>query len=107
MIKIHLAIGKEENIPCMEFKNVTDVVDFIDDIEERFKDRVWLLTNGAGDYLENSEIIVSENLQFISSTLMDLSDFYTEFFLQEYATYESAYAVSLDMREGNKLCYDE
>lgn len=106
MIKIHLAIGNEENIPCMEFKDVTDVVDFIDDIEERFKDRVWLLTNGSDD-LEHSQIVVSESLQFLLGILIDMVGINNEFFLQEYATYESAYAVSLDMREGNKLCYDE
>lgn len=56
---------------------------------------------------ELTEIIITENIvliEFVVNRVLDYSD--CEVYLQEYGSYEDAYAVALDMREGNPLCYN-
>ena len=62
----------------------------------------------------NDEIIITENRGFVeelfnvNTMLNSVYPFYEEeeITIQEYATYEDAYKVALDMREPNAKCYN-
>ena len=66
---------------------------------------IWLATTDG----EFGEIIITENL---TKLLLALAHDHWElkdgcnFYVQEYQTYEDAYKVALDMREGNPKCYN-
>lgn len=74
------------------------------------KSIVYLLTSGG-----DSEIIITDKFQMIDkifteanqNNMFPISLWNTEIFLQEYESFESAYAVALSMREESKLCYDK
>ena len=60
------------------------------------------------------EIFVSDKIRVLTRYVYDNITDYLRFggknidlFLQEYPTFEEAYAVALSMREGNKLCYND
>lgn len=100
MIKLHLAIGTgTENIPVLEYENKEELIDYLHEL--KMFDCVWLATENG----ELSEILITENLttliKWIENDFMNLETI----FIQEYQSYEDAYAVALDMREGNAKCY--
>lgn len=74
------------------------------------KSIVYLLTSGG-----DSEIIITDQFQMIDkvftevnqNNMFPISLWNSEIFLQEYESFESAYACALDMRENNPLCYDK
>ncbi len=103
MIKLHLAIyeGDVEKIP---FKCTNDLIGYIEELE--MFDCIWVATSGGPD----SEILITEETSTIINALE--CDFWetsfvkdSNFFVQEYQTYEEAYSVALLMREENIKCY--
>ena len=56
---------------------------------------------------ETKEIIITEDIVLMESIVRRVFDYSDcEVYLQEYGSYEDAYAVALNMREGNPLCYN-
>ena len=111
MEKLYLGIG-DGNVQTFEFKTPYDLKDYLIEIENSFKNIVWLFC------LEN-EIFISESFDtfftFIGEYIgaeneseldLEYADI-TEYYLQEYQSYEDAYAVALEMREGNKLQFNK
>jgi len=105
MIHLHLAIY-EGDIEQIDFENIVDLVDYIRELN-RF-DCIWLATEDG----EKGEIIITEDLDALITCIennvfiINIDEGSQDFFVQEYQTYEDAYAVALDMREGNKRCYN-
>ena len=107
MYKLHYAkldLGMND-IPCFEFRDINQLIDFIDDkCLGRSGQLVWLI---AKDKME--DIFISENHLSIQSFIENTYLWKTQgtFFLQEYRSYEEAYQVALDMKEESPLCYDD
>lgn len=115
MYRLHYAhLELEGDIPVFEFEKIDSMIEFIKKNETGKKRQVYLFTTHP---CEDNEIIVSEYISFITSCI-DSEDLASpqdgvfgyplnaDFHLQAYESYESAYAVALDMKEGNPLCYD-
>ena len=101
MITLHLGIGegdiKEVQIECSE-----SLIRYIENELLPIENRVWLVSEE-----DDGEIIITEDLNFVTHLIESNTWFLreTDFFMQEYDSYESAYSVALDMKEPNKLCY--
>jgi hypothetical protein len=117
MYKLHYA-DKDlaSDIPCFEFTTYDDLRHFMLEIFERTEQCVFLLTYNLKEKPEedNNEIIISENAKYIYNFFkfgiisdIDLVLDVDVFFLQEYESYEDAYAVALDMKESSPLCYNK
>lgn len=105
MIKLYLAIGKEGTIPMFEFENRRELREYIKNLEQF--SCVWLCCGEA----PNSEIVITESLgvvlkSVINSTWQLEPHLDSVLHIHEYQSYEDAYAVALDMREGNPRCYN-
>lgn len=120
MIKLHYApLVLDGDIPCYEF-------DEIDQIREYFEGLVSkVMVNGQHGNYRDSEIVyvfsydapgVNDEEVFVTSKIYFIADLFTQvdffgfdlipaFYLQEYASYEEAYKVALDMKETSPLCY--
>lgn len=100
--QLHYAkLENDGDVPLLEFKSFVKMVRHIDATTiSRHKDRVYLIAVEIADV-----IIIEHNLLTVFS-LIEKFKGYRVFFFQEYASYEEAYKVALDMREPNKLCYD-
>jgi hypothetical protein len=95
-VTLHIAIGTGE-IPTYQFDTLKDLVDFISRLTEF--DCVWLMTTDC----ENCEIVVTEQIGFMCH-LLAVKSFHcgnSTLYIQEYPTYEEAYAVALEMKELN------
>lgn len=73
---------------------------------------VYLLTTNSDENESNTDIFIFEKSYKVVSLFKNIeahlnSLHQKDVFLQEYKTYEDAYAVALDMREGNALCYND
>jgi hypothetical protein len=73
---------------------------------------VYLLTTNSDENESNTDIFIFEKSYKVVSLFKNIeahlnSLHQKDVFLQEYKTYEDAYAVALDMREGNELCYND
>jgi len=104
MINLHLGIY-DGDVAVIKFNTQTELSDYLQELE-RF-DCIWLATKD----FEKGEILITENLQTLISSVENLHfdllcDTPKDFFVQEYQTYEDAYKVALDMREGNPKCYN-
>lgn len=109
MITLHLGIGEGEVLE-ISFNNKIEIIDYINEIKERFFNRVWLLANGD----EFGNIFITEKIELIILIIdlgivdfngcIDLDCF--NIHLHEYQSYEDAYKVATDMREGNPLAYN-
>lgn len=117
MYKLHYA-DKDlaSDIPCFEFTTFEDLKHFMLEIFERAENCVFLFTFNIKDAQDTdiSEIIITEDWSFIYSMFIDgyvanidLVLDVDVFFLQEYESYEDAYAVALDMKECSPLCYNK
>lgn len=91
---------------AMDFGEFRPVNDFD---KELHPSKVFLMTHGNDECASGGEVVVSNSPFWILKTFdqwrterLDTSIIH----LQEYASFESAYAVALAMREGNPLCYD-
>jgi hypothetical protein len=85
------------------FYSKEDVIDFI--LKLKPFDCVWLVTG------ESHQILVTEDVdKIIECFNINLFDVSIEedktLFIQEYQSYEDAYAVALDMMEENPKCYN-
>ena len=108
MITLHLGIY-EGDLQAFSFNNRTELVEYIKEIKSRIKNRVWILCNEC----QKANIFITEKLDLIelivSTGIVDYegcSDLDgCTIYLHEYESYEIAYEVATDMREGNPLCY--
>lgn len=120
MIKLHYApLVLDGDIPCYDFERV-------DQIREYFKVLVSkVMVNGQHGNYKDSEIVyvftwdalgVEDAEVFVTSKIYFIADLFSQshffgfdlipvFYLQEYASYEEAYKVALDMKETSPLCY--
>lgn len=104
MIKIHLAIHSGDPSD-MEFDTLQELREFIFELVEF--DVVWLVADNKPP--EISEILITESIQQINDCLTNgfFGSLENEvLFIQEYPTYEDAYAVALMIRENNPKCYN-
>ena len=95
-VTTHIAIHSGD-IPKLEFETPKELIDYIL-LLDRF-DCVWLVTTDC----ENCEIVITESVDFICH-LLGVKSFHqgnSTLYIQEYPTYEEAYIVALDMKEGN------
>ena len=109
MIKLHYAeLDNMGDIPFKEFESFEAMKWYLEDefCSINCSKRVYLFTWGC----ENEDIFISE---FSDMPFKALSGFYIDevmkikdFHLHEYYSFEDAYQVAIDMKEGNKLCYD-
>ena len=105
-------LNEEKEIEKFKLKSVEEVQQKIRSYGLR-EDRVYLLcmTPLKDDEPTFVEIIVTENLAIIKDFIESYEIEYDllcpkiAVHLQMYESYEDAYAVALDMREGNILCY--
>lgn len=102
MINLQLAIY-EGDAQLITFNNVTELIDYIKELKSF--DFVWLVTDRKTD-----EILITENIeQIIKCILFDFWDLSfdkdSDFYIQEYQSYEDAYEVALYMKEENPKCY--
>ncbi len=116
MIKMHYAkgINLSEGIEEFIINSNKELEVFVRTIAKNDNgETVYLYTDDC-DYVDDSDnhhmtIIVSANpfdiVTRIKSFDMDKSD--ADIHIQEYESFESAYAVALGMREIGKLCYDK
>ena len=117
MIKLHYAEGKNlgKDIVELSLKNSEELKYFLKGI--RAKDdanTVYLFTSNHSfdpedEFNEYSRELYIEGdpltLSMLVLSNLDYSD--CTLFLQEYASFEDAYKVALDMRELNHLCYSK
>jgi hypothetical protein len=104
MITLYLGLGKGD-VGEFKLNNTNELLDFV----EKFKayDRVWLCSGKSPD----TEIVITEKidtiLQAIAHDNWNVSTAKnSELHIHEYPSYEDAYKVALDMREGNNKCYN-
>ena len=104
MINLHLAIY-DGDIQLIEFNTQHDLCQYLKNLD--MFSCIWLAT----DDCENGEIMITESLKTLIRAVENshfnlLCNSPQNFFVQEYQTYEDAYKVALDMREGNEKCYN-
>lgn len=100
MITIHLAIY-EGDIKELNFETKIDLIDYVKDLIDF--NCIWLATNGDQENPIFQEIVITENIFEIINFIQRIES--EVLFIQEYQSYEDAYAVALDMRETNPKCY--
>lgn len=96
-VTLHIAIG-DGDIPEYKFDTLKELVDYI--VQLNKFDCVWLVATDC----EECEIVVTESVDFICH-LLGVKSFHngnSTLYIQEYPTYEEAYIVALDMKEGNQ-----
>lgn len=107
MIRLHLGIGKGD-VETLNFKTFNDLDYFVSNEERLMIDGVWLATSG-GTY---SDVFVTDNIDHLRLVMnVDLweeltQDLNAPFHIHHYESFEDAYKVALDMKEGHELCYN-
>ena len=101
---IELNYFEHEKLEVFKFYTTVELVEHLSKL--RLKKHVWLATENG----EKGEIIITESIdtliRAVNSCVFNLLwNSPQPFFLQQYDSYEDAYAVALDMREGNPRCY--
>ena len=107
MYILHYAkLDLQGDIPCFEFNKHSKMVDFIDSkCVGRSGQCVWLIArDGTTDlFVSESHISIQEFLK----TKPCWSAIGGDYHLHEYASFEEAYIVALNMIEGKSgLCYE-
>jgi hypothetical protein len=104
---------EDENIQLFEFDTMDEIAHKIGVFGLK-DDRVYLCCiHDGNDSPDSQEIFVSENLRMLRAFIENYDNNTNDFnypimvFFQQYESYEDAYAVSLDMKETNKLCYNK
>lgn len=105
MIHLNLAIY-EGDVEVLDFDNILLLCEYLQELKSF--DCIWLATDDG----EKDEIVITENLDTLMNAVYgghfpSLLHQESNFFVQEYQTYEDAYKVALDMREGNPKCYNQ
>jgi len=101
----YIALNSDEDAALFPVKSAKHLIDVIDIMTYGTRDVVWVFAVG-------SEVIVTDKKLFLQAALLGMSKFLMpsiseDCFLQEYASFEDAYAVALSMREPNPLCYEK
>jgi hypothetical protein len=116
MITLHYAEGKNlgKDIVKLNLKNRKELKSFLKGIQAKDNsDTVYLFTSNHSfdpedEFNEYSREIYIESdpltLRMLIENNLDYED--CVLYLQEYASFEDAYKVALDMRELNNLCYN-
>ena len=104
MIHLHLAIYRGD-AQLIKFFTTVDLCEYLKELNQF--NCIWLATDDG----ESGEIIITENIdiliEVIEKSIFNLTwESPKNFYVQEYQTYEDAYAVALSMREGNPKCYN-
>jgi hypothetical protein len=113
--KLHLAAtdNMRLDIPMFEFNNIDELTHKL--INNGLPDdRVWLtcIEDSDDEELGMSEIFISENYLMIREFIetyeqICVRKYPITVYFQQYRSYEDAYAVALDMKEENKICYNQ
>jgi hypothetical protein len=96
-ITLHLAIFPADNIAELKFNSTKELIEYIV-LLDKF-DCVWLITTDCNP----CEIVVTESIDFMCH-LLGIKSFHNEnstLYIQQYDSYEDAYATALDMIEEN------
>ena len=109
----YAALNNDEDVQKLEFSSKNKRLDFLTDKIIGIDGKVFLLAidvpdgNGSDKYFQ---IHIFEKWQNMYTDKRNLSPFFSnpqyELHLHEYASYEDAYLVALNMREANPLCYN-
>ena len=104
MINLHLAIYDRE-IEVIKFFTIQELVEYLKGLEKY--DCIWLAAEDGG----GEEVLITENLTTLINAVINshftlLWESPKDLYLQEYQTFEDAYAVALGMRETNPKCYN-
>jgi hypothetical protein len=107
MYKVHHAPKGSFGITTHEFKEIEEVIGFIGSIVFPVKlksDTVYLVEFGEEVIVTENGLLVNEifNNPPYHSNPMEWS----EIAIQEYKSYEEAYAVALSIKEVSHLCYE-
>ena len=105
MIILHLAIGPGDQ-QKFDFFVISELTDYLKELKAF--DCIWLATTEGA----KEEILVTEDVDLLIKCCENgffnmIWNDPTHFFVQEYESFESAYAVAGDMREGHPKCYDK
>jgi len=113
-MKINLHYSKIDttgDIPVIEFDEISDICDFIDDLEienlssglpfEGFK-KVFLLTDGSEIFVTQEYYILIDLFRCKLFTLCEFDDI-NHFHLFECGSYEEAYDLALMIKENENL----
>jgi len=110
--KLYLALSdlsEQKEIEQFEFNDIDELLHKILNHKGLAEDRVYLCAIHDIDEDESLEILVTESYplmrDFIDSFDLNVNIFPLSIHVQMYESYEDAYAVALDMREGSPLCY--
>lgn len=97
-------LGEARRVDCDSFESMIDYIDHLHSLNINTGNRkVYLLTVGDG---VNRRIYIEESSVHLQTEILPIHKAYTEFYLQEYNSYEEAYKVALNMREESDLCYN-
>jgi hypothetical protein len=105
-IKLHYAsLDLQGDIPCYKFKGIEELRNFVTGIISK-SDIVYLLVIQDDVFVTENTILISE---LFDGNLNSVYPFFEgePIFLQEYASYEEAYKVALDIKEESPLCYSK
>ena len=117
MIELHYAEGKDlgQEIIKINLNNTKELKRFLEGVRNKDDEQtVYLFTSNHyldiddeyNEYLR--EIYIESDTVLLSSQILKVLDYTdTICYLQEYASFEDAYKVALDMRECNALCYNK
>jgi hypothetical protein len=105
--ELHYAkLELDGDIPCLTFNNPSARISKIQDIVIGSKGKVFILCIDWSGNDTQSDVYVFENYQCISFLSDGKLNRYKKMYLQEYISYEEAYAVALNMREDSDLYYN-
>lgn len=108
MIHLSLAIDEGDAV-LLKFVTVHELMEYVKELKSF--DSIWVATTDD----PKGEILITENINIlVDSIKRGHFDFFRKtnqaskkfFYIQQYNTYEDAYKVALDMREGNPKCYE-
>jgi hypothetical protein len=113
--KLYLALSdlsEQKEIEQFEFNDIDELTHKILNHKGLAENRVYLCAVHDIDEDESLEILVTENYPLMREFIETIDDLPLTIcpltvHIQMYESYEDAYAVALDMREGNPLCYIE
>ena len=103
---IHLNLGiYDGDVEVIKFHTQTDLCEYLKELKSF--NCIWLATEDC----TKGEILITENVQTLINAVKNshfnlLWNTPQDFYVQEYQTYEDAYAVALGMREDNPKCYN-
>jgi hypothetical protein len=113
--KLYLALSdltENKEIEQFEFDYIDDLTHKILNHKGMPEDRVYLCAIHDFNEDESTEILVTESYLAIRNFIESIEEimmgeFPITIHVQMYESYEDAYAVALDIRESNALCYNK